>query len=243
MTSEATAKLISASGLAATELTPFAASAAIGDAASLLKRIRSLEGVPALAEFARSAGGAVAGSPSPSKAEYAARSIENLQVAATVLLRHLHCADSLQSIGSEHAVWVRLPTRLPLAGFADLVTRIQSALDAMADLAHTGSKATLEAADTGPLWIKVGLGSVLACEMTAFAVQMAQSLVDRRQSMKETGQPDILEVEAVASEGAARILSGRAGRTSQQADAPRAAKVVVHLVHLIDNGVEIRSTL
>ena len=53
MTSEATAKLISASGIAATALAPFASTAPEGDAMALRAAIASLERVPALAELAR----------------------------------------------------------------------------------------------------------------------------------------------------------------------------------------------
>ncbi|HEY1108938.1 MAG TPA: hypothetical protein VGE76_09905, partial [Opitutaceae bacterium] len=125
MTSEATAKLISESGLAATELAPFAASAAVGDAATLRGRVESLARVPALEEFARAVIVAMDGSATPSGAEHFGRSLENLQAAATALLRHLHRCDALQGIGSRHAVWVTLPTQeVPLSQFADRVSRV-----------------------------------------------------------------------------------------------------------------------
>lgn len=246
MTSEATAKLISESGLAATELAPFAASAAIGDAATLRARIEGLERVPALAEFARAAIEAMDGSATPSGAEHVGRSLENLQAAATALLRHLHRCDALQGIGSRHAVWVRLATQVPLSQFADRVSRVCKALETLATLPSVGGTVTLEAVDAGPFALKIGVGSRLAYELIASVVRRAHAIRERLQHTRKSdhASADTGETfQASADCAAAEIASAHFGSGLGAEEIRDIEDAVVELVGLLGEGVDVYPTL
>lgn len=245
MTSEATAKLISASGIAATELAPFAAIAFEGDARALRDKITSLERVPALAELARDAIRALDSGVSGAHARTFERSLADLRAGATVLLRHLHTSDALQHIGSNHAVWVKFKTRLPLGEFADSVMRVHKVLDSLASLAQVRGAVTLEAADVGPLWLKVGLGNQLACELTASATRSAEIIVrgahdelKRDDSVNGTNDTST----SFAGSEARRLAQFYRGSNTTSAEVQPIEDIVSALAELLKLGIEIHPT-